>query len=56
MRRAPEAFRPVRLGGRRAAERFRASVVYPRLVRDVLADVAVSGRGVRAPQPAPAAA
>ena len=54
--RTPEAFRPVRLAGRRAAERFRASVVYPRLVRDVLADVSANGRGVRAPRRAPAAA
>ena len=39
MQRAPEAFRPVRLAGRRAAERFRASRVYPRLLADLLADV-----------------
>lgn len=40
--RTPEAFRPVRLAGRRAAERFRASRVYPRLVRDVLDDRAAA--------------
>jgi hypothetical protein len=51
MRRAPEAFRPVRLGGRRAAERFRASVVYPRFLADLLADV--GARGGRRGQPAP---
>ena len=40
---APGAFHPVRLAGRRQAERFRASRVYPRLVRDALADVAAFG-------------
>lgn len=39
-----EAFRPVRERGRRKAERFRASYVYPRLVRDLLRDVQVFGR------------
>ena len=43
MRRAPEAFRPVRQAGRRAAERFRASRVYPRFVADLLADVRARG-------------
>lgn len=43
MRRAPEAFRPVRLAGRRAAERFRASRVYPRFFADLLADVQACG-------------
>jgi hypothetical protein len=39
-----EAFRPLRERGRRAAERFRASSVYPRLVRELLRDVQVFGR------------
>ena len=43
MQRAPEAFRPVALSGRRAAERFRASVVFPQLFADVLADVEARG-------------
>jgi hypothetical protein len=37
IRRTPHAFRAMRLSGRRQAERFRASRVYPRLVREVLA-------------------
>ena len=41
-----EAFRPLRERGRRKAERFRASFVYPRLVRDLLRDVQVFGRAV----------
>jgi hypothetical protein len=41
--RHPDAFRAVRLAGRRSAERFRASTVYPRLVHDVLHDVATFG-------------
>lgn len=41
-----EAFRPVRLAGRRKAERFRASFVYPRLVRDLVDDVQVFGRSL----------
>jgi hypothetical protein len=32
-----EAFRPMRVAGRRQAERFRASRVYPALARDILA-------------------
>jgi hypothetical protein len=39
----PEAFADVQTAGRRQAERFRASAVYPRLVRDALADVADRG-------------
>jgi hypothetical protein len=39
VQRTPEAFRSVRLAGRRAAERFRASVVFPRVVGDLLAEV-----------------
>jgi hypothetical protein len=41
-----EAFRPMRRRGRRKAERFRASFVYPRLVRDLLRDVQLFGRSV----------
>jgi hypothetical protein len=39
----PDAFADVQTAGRRQAERFRASSVYPRLVRDALADVADHG-------------
>jgi hypothetical protein len=49
--RTPDAFRSVRLSGRRKAERFRASRVYPRVCRDLLADVGAFGstrRGVTA--------
>jgi hypothetical protein len=49
MERAPRAFRAMRLAGRRAAERFRASTVLPALVRDALADVRRAGPGVTAP-------
>jgi hypothetical protein len=38
-----EAFRPMRMAGRRKAERFRASFVYPRLVRELTRDVQVFG-------------
>ncbi len=41
--RTPHAFQTVRLRGRAAAERFRASTVYPRLVADLIADVAAHG-------------
>src|SRR5258705_6311044 len=41
-----EAFRPLRERGRRRAERFRASFVYPRLLRDLLRDVQLFGRPV----------
>jgi hypothetical protein len=41
--RHPDAFRAIRRAGRRNAERFRASYVYPRFVRDVLHDVATFG-------------
>jgi hypothetical protein len=44
---APDAFRSVRATGRRSAERFRASRVWPRLAADVLADVRAFGRGAR---------
>ncbi len=39
----PDAFADVQAAGRRQAERFRASRVYPGLVRDALADVASTG-------------
>lgn len=42
--RTPDAFAQVRLTGRRTAERFRASRVFPRLVAELEADVAVFGR------------
>ena len=47
--RAPHAFDTIRRQGRRAAERWRASRVYPRFVRDLLADVRAFGRGRPAP-------
>lgn len=47
--RTPHAFRSIRVRGRAAGERFRASTVYPRLVADLLEDVRLHGspRGVR---------
>jgi hypothetical protein len=47
--RTPHAFGTIRLRGRAAGERFRASIVYPRLVADLLADVRTNGspRGAR---------
>jgi hypothetical protein len=39
----PDAFHMVRVSGRLQAERFRASRVYPRVVADLLADVAAFG-------------
>ena len=39
----PHAYVDVQAAGRRQAERFRASTVYPQLVRDALADVAALG-------------
>jgi hypothetical protein len=47
--RTPHAFRSIRVRGRAAGERFRASIVYPRLVADLLADVRAHGsrRGAR---------
>jgi hypothetical protein len=41
--RTPHAFRTIRLRGRAAGERFRASTVYPRLVADLLADIRAHG-------------
>jgi hypothetical protein len=49
LRRYPGVYQRVRVRGRRKAEAFRASRVYPRLVRDLLADVATFGT-VRAPR------
>jgi hypothetical protein len=43
MRRFPGMWHAVRVRGRRKAEIFRASRVYPRLVRDLLADLAAFG-------------
>lgn len=43
--RTPHAYDTIRLQGRRAAERWRASRVYPRFVRDLVADVKAFGRG-----------
>jgi hypothetical protein len=47
--RTPHAYDTIRLQGRRAAERWRASRVYPRFVRDLVADVRAFGRGRPAP-------
>jgi hypothetical protein len=49
LRRYPGVYHRVRVRGRRKAEGFRASRVYPRLVRDLLADVATFG-SARAPR------
>lgn len=43
--RTPHAFHSVRVNGRRAAERWRASRVYPRFVADLIRDVRAFGRG-----------
>lgn len=40
---SPDAYWEVRVSGRMQAERFRASRVYPRVVRDLVADVAAAG-------------
>jgi hypothetical protein len=45
----PHAFDTIRRQGRRAAERWRASRVYPRFVTDLLTDVRAFGRGRPAP-------
>jgi hypothetical protein len=47
--RTPHAFRTIRLRGRAAAERFRASTVYPRVVADLLADVRINGSARTSP-------
>ena len=49
--RTPHAFDTVRRNGRRAAERWRASRVYPRFVSDLVADVRAFGRGRAAKNP-----
>jgi hypothetical protein len=41
--RTPDAFHTLRLSGRRKAERFRASRVFPRFCRELLADVGAFG-------------
>ncbi len=43
----PSAYLDVQRAGREEAERFRSSRVYPRLIRDALADVAEHGSGRR---------
>ena len=43
LRDEPQAFADVQAAGRRQAERFRASLVYPQLLRDATADVAEHG-------------
>ncbi|HEX8205747.1 MAG TPA: glycosyltransferase [Solirubrobacteraceae bacterium] len=48
--RTPHAFDTIRRNGRRAAERWRASKVYPRFVKDLLSDVRAFGRGRPAPE------
>lgn len=48
--RTPHAFETIRRQGRRAAERWRASRVYPRFVEDLVADVRAFGRGRPAPE------
>jgi hypothetical protein len=52
LRRTPDAFASVRWNGHRKAQRFRASRVYPELVRDALADVALFGSARRPGAPA----
>ena len=44
VRKRPGAFEHVRIRGRRRAEAFRGSVVWPRLLRDLAADVEAFGR------------
>ena len=48
----PQAFAPIRRSGRRRAERLRASAFWPRLVHDLLADVAAFGGRAGRPQTA----
>jgi hypothetical protein len=52
LRRFPGVYHRVRVRGRRKAEAFRASHLYPRLMRDLLADVATFGteRAATAPR------
>ena len=49
--RTPHAFDTIRRNGRRAAERWRASRVFPRFVRDLVDDVRTFGRGRPAATP-----
>jgi hypothetical protein len=49
--RTPHAFDTIRRSGRRAAERWRASRVFPRFVNDLVADVRAFGRGRPAKDP-----
>ena len=51
VRAVPDAFDAVRREGRRSAERFRASRVWPRVVGDLLADVAAFGSVRRRSEP-----
>jgi hypothetical protein len=48
LRLRPDAFERVRLRGRLKAEEHRASVVWPRLVRDLLQDIRVFGNTLKA--------
>lgn len=50
VRAVPEGYGPIRQAGRRSAERFRASRVWPRLIADLVRDVACFG-SLRAPRP-----
>jgi hypothetical protein len=46
--REPDAYWPVRVAGRMKAERYRASLAWPRLVHDLVRDVRVFGRPAQA--------
>jgi hypothetical protein len=46
LRKRPDAFDHVRVRGRERAELFRASVVWPRIVHDLVADVRAFGRSL----------
>ena len=48
--RSPHAYHRVRLSGRRKAEMFRASRVYPRLIAELLDDLRVFGTDRQAAQ------
>ena len=50
VRAVPAGYGPIRQAGRRSAERFRASRVWPRLIADLVRDVACFG-SLRAPRP-----
>jgi glycosyl transferase family 1 len=51
VRAAPEGYDPIRRAGRRGAERFRASRVWPRLIGDLVRDVACFGSPRRRGRP-----